>query len=92
MAAAGEEILEIQVARAREARSLLDGELSGLPDVRRVAVFGDRLHLSVGSAERATAEVSRVLREAGFEVRSVRSIVPSLEDVFIGKVAEADAA
>jgi ABC-2 type transport system ATP-binding protein len=88
MAAAGEEVLEVQVARAREARGLL----TGLPDVRRVAVFGDRLHLSVGSAERAAAEVTRVLREAGFEVRSARAIVPSLEDVFIGKVAEADAA
>jgi ABC-2 type transport system ATP-binding protein len=92
MAAAGEEILEVQVARARDARSLLDGTLSELPDVRRVAVFGDRLHLSVGSAERAAEEVTRVLREAGFEVRSARPIVPSLEDVFIGKVAEADAA
>jgi ABC-2 type transport system ATP-binding protein len=88
MAAAGEEILEVQVARARDARE----HLSGLPDVRRVAVFGDRLHLSVGSAERAAAEVTRVLQEAGFEVRSARAIVPSLEDVFIGKVAEADAA
>jgi ABC-2 type transport system ATP-binding protein len=92
MAAAGEEILEVQVARARDARSLLGGTLSGLPDVRRVAVFGDRLHLSVGSAERAAAEVTRVLQEAGFEVRSARAIVPSLEDVFIGKVSEADAA
>ena len=88
MAAAGEEILEVQVARARDARQ----HLNGLPDVRRVAVFGDRLHLSVESAERAAAEVTRALREAGFEVLSARPIVPSLEDVFIGKVAEADAA
>jgi ABC-2 type transport system ATP-binding protein len=88
MAAAGEEILEVQVARAREARGLL----AGLPGVRRVAAFGDRLHLSVMSAERAAPEVTRALREAGFEVASARAIVPSLEDVFIGKVAEADAA
>jgi len=86
MAAAGEEVLEIQVARARDARQ----HLAGLPDVRRVAVFGDRLHLSVGSAERAAAEVTRTLREAGFEVLSARPIVPSLEDVFIGKVAAAE--
>jgi ABC-2 type transport system ATP-binding protein len=88
MAAAGEEVLEVQVARARDARE----HLAGLPDVRRVAVFGDRLHLSVASAERAAEEVTRVLREAGFEVLSARPIEPSLEDVFIGKVAEADAA
>ncbi|HEX3130067.1 MAG TPA: ABC transporter ATP-binding protein, partial [Thermoanaerobaculia bacterium] len=66
MAAAGEEVLEVQVARARDARE----HLAGLPDVRRVAVFGDRLHLSVASAERAAEEVTRVLREAGFEVLS----------------------
>ena len=83
MAAAGEEILEVQVARARDAR----GHLAGLPDVRRVAVFGDRLHLSVG-ADRIP-EITRVLQEAGFEVKSARAIVPSLEDVFIGMIEEA---
>jgi ABC-2 type transport system ATP-binding protein len=86
MAAAGEEVLEIQMPRAREAR----GVVAGVPDVRRVAVFGDRLHLSVESADRVGAEVARTLREAGFEVISARAIRPSLEDVFIGKIATAE--
>jgi len=83
-----EEVVEIQVDRAREARSRLEDFHS----VLRVAVFGDRLHLSVRSAAEAIPEITGALREAGFEVKSVRSIVPSLEDVFIGKIAEAEAA
>jgi ABC-2 type transport system ATP-binding protein len=81
-----EEILEVHVERAREARQ----RLASLPGVRRIAVFGDRLHLSVPSASAAAPEVTRILREAGFPVQSARPIVPSLEDVFIGKIASAD--
>jgi len=83
-----EEIVEVQVERAREARARLEG----LPFVRRAAVFGDRLHLSVGSATEAIPAITAALREGGFEVKSTRPIVPSLEDVFIGKIAEAEAA
>lgn len=83
-----EEIVEVQMDRARDARN----RLAALPAVRRAAVFGDRLHLSVDSSETAIPQVTAALREAGLEVRSVRAIVPSLEDVFIGKIAEAEAA
>ena len=76
----GEEIVEIQVERAREARE-------HLKDMGRVAVFGDRLHLSVGAG--AIPEITRVLQEAGFEVTSARPILPSLEDVFIGMIEQA---
>lgn len=76
----GEEIVEVQVERAREARE-------HLKDLGRVAVFGDRLHLSAGAD--AIPEITRVLRESGFGVKSARPIVPSLEDVFIGMIEEA---
>jgi ABC-2 type transport system ATP-binding protein len=76
----GEEIVEVQVERAREARERLAG-------MGRVAVFGDRLHLSASSD--AIPEITRLLREAGFEVKSARVIMPSLEDVFIGMIEEA---
>jgi ABC-2 type transport system ATP-binding protein len=79
----GEQIVEVQVERARDARE----RLVHLPGLGRVAVFGDRLHLSVGAD--AIPEITRVLREAGFEVKSARPIVPSLEDVFIGMIEEA---
>lgn len=83
-----EEIVEVQMERARDARD----RLAALPGVRRAAVFGDRLHLSVASAEEAIPRITAALREAGLEMRSARAIVPSLEDVFIGKIAEAEAA
>ncbi|HYN20770.1 MAG TPA: ABC transporter ATP-binding protein [Thermoanaerobaculia bacterium] len=87
-----DEIVEVQVGSsgggAREARE----RLSGLAAVRSAAVFGDRLHLSVDSAAEAIPQVQEALREAGFEVRFARRIVPSLEDVFIGKIAEAEQA
>ncbi|MFP5287921.1 MAG: ATP-binding cassette domain-containing protein [Thermoanaerobaculia bacterium] len=76
----GQEIVEVQVERACEARE-------HLKDLGRVAVFGDRLHLSAGAD--AIPEITRVLRESGFEVKSARPIVPSLEDVFIGMIEEA---
>jgi ABC-2 type transport system ATP-binding protein len=76
----GEEIVEVQVERAREARDHLE-------ELGRVAVFGDRLHLSVSAAE--IPKITRLLQEAGFEVKSARPIVPSLEDVFIGMIEEA---
>ena len=75
-----EEIVEIQVERAREARDRL-------AELGRVAVFGDRLHLSASASE--IPEIVRRLREAGFEVKSARPIVPSLEDVFIGMIEAA---
>jgi ABC-2 type transport system ATP-binding protein len=75
-----EQIVEVQVERAREARE-------HLAKLGRVAVFGDRLHLSVG--EEWIPEITRVLQEAGFEVKSTRAIVPSLEDVFIGMIEDA---
>jgi ABC-2 type transport system ATP-binding protein len=87
-ASLADEIVEVQVERAREARE----RLSGLAAVRSAAVFGDRLHLSVDSAAEAIPRVQEALREAGFEVRFARRIVPSLEDVFIGKIAEAEQA
>jgi ABC-2 type transport system ATP-binding protein len=76
----GEEIVEVRVERAREARERL-------AQFGRVAAFGDRLHLSASAAR--IPEITRVLNEAGFEVESARAIAPSLEDVFIGMIEEA---
>ena len=75
-----ERIVEVQVERARAAKEYLKR-------FGRVAVFGDRLHLSAGAD--AIPEITRVLQEAGYEVKSARPIVPSLEDVFIGMIEEA---
>jgi ABC-2 type transport system ATP-binding protein len=54
----------------------------------RVQVFGDRLHVRVASAA-AFAPVQRALELADIAVVSWRPIVPTLEDVFIDKLARA---
>ena len=54
---------------------------------RRVQLFGDRLHVHV-SHEREADGMAATLHAAGIEATSVRSIVPTLEDVFIELLAE----
>jgi len=79
------ELVALQVERAREARP----HAEGVPSVRRAAVFGDQLHVSVASAETDGPRVAAALRSAGFAVASVRRVEPSLEDVFIERIAGA---
>lgn len=82
------EILEVRVERIREARALAAAH----PAVRRVAMFGDRLHLTVTAATEAAPAVDAALRDAGIEATEARRVAPSLEDVFIERIATAEAA
>jgi ABC-2 type transport system ATP-binding protein len=81
------EILEVRLDRAREARDFA----AGLPAVRRAAVFGDRVHLTVASAAADGPGIEAALRQAGFDPREAHAITPSLEDVFIERIAGAEA-
>jgi len=81
-------VIMVRVARVREARD----RVAGLPGVRRAAVFGDRLHVTVESGERDGPTIEAALRAAGLEVLEVRDAVPSMEDVFIDHLAGAGAA
>jgi ABC-2 type transport system ATP-binding protein len=80
------EVLEVAVEDPRRAREAA----AGIPGVGRATVFGDRLHLTVASTEAAADEVERRLREAGAGPSALRPVRPSLEDVFIERVAEAE--
>ena len=51
-----------------------------------VQLFGDRLHVHAESENDAT-RIASVLSNAGCEALSIRRILPSLEDVFIEKLA-----
>jgi ABC-2 type transport system ATP-binding protein len=82
------EILELRIDRVREAKEAA----ARLPQVRRAAIFGDRLHLTVGSAETDGPAIIAALRQAGFQPRETRRIVPSLEDVFMERIAAAEKA
>jgi ABC-2 type transport system ATP-binding protein len=82
------EILEVRVERPREARERLHGH----PAVRRAALFGDRLHLTVGSAGADGPAITEALRQDGFGVQGARPVPASLEDVFIEEIAAAEVA
>ncbi len=80
-------LVAVRVERVREARTAA----LRLPGVESAAVFGDWLHLRVADAAREGPEAERALRAAGFAVTGVEVIVPSLEDVFIARLAEREA-
>ncbi len=63
------------------------GQLQGLPEVKAVTVFGDRLHVRARKGTRVEALVTP-LREAGIEVAVAEPISAGLEDVFITALGE----
>jgi ABC-2 type transport system ATP-binding protein len=86
--ALADRVLEVRVDRVREAREAA----AALPGVTRAAAFGDRLHLVTEAATRAAPEIARALGERGFRVEEARPIPAGMEDVFIERISEADAA
>jgi len=87
-ASVGGAVLAVLVDPVRAAREVLRRHSS----VRGVTVFGDRLHVTVWDAGADAPRVETALREAGFAVREVKAVEPSLEDVFITRIAMAEAA
>ena len=81
------EILSMRVERVREAQNAA----LRLPAVRRAALFGDRLHLAVASVAVDGPGIATALGAAGFAVLEMEVVVPSMEDVFIERIAEAAA-
>jgi len=78
-------LLEVTCPRPAEAL----GPLEGLPGVLEAALFGDRVHAVCERAGMATA-VARTLEGAGHAPATVRPVPPSLEDVFIRVIRDAD--
>ncbi len=78
-------ILAVPVDRVRAARLVAEA----VPGVRRAAVFGDRLHLTVDAAAETGPRVVAALAAAGHTVGEAKRIVPTLEDVFIERIAGA---
>lgn len=62
------------------------GILKGAPGVLAVALFGDRLHVTVADAARAAAELPPLLAQHGIGLESWEHIEPSLEDAFVALV------
>ncbi len=74
------DVLEIDVDRALDALELLAGQ--GI----ETAVFGTLLHATVDRAEEAGPRINAILEAAGFTVRTIEKIAPSLEDVFVNLI------
>jgi len=82
------EILDVVSTPLREARAILARH----PSVLRAAIFGDRLHVSVRSAERDRGAIEAALQSAGVSIHEVALVSPTLEDRFIEAVEKAEAA
>jgi drug efflux transport system ATP-binding protein len=82
------DLLAIAVEPLRTARRILLER----PEVRSANVFGDRLHVLVDSAERDQAGLEAALESAGLHLGTREAIAPSLEDVFIGAIEQAETA
>jgi ABC-2 type transport system ATP-binding protein len=78
-------VLEVSCRHPAEALDRLDG-LSGIEDV---SLFGDRLHVVVDRPERS-AGVEAALEAGGHRPLTVEPVIPSLEDVFIKVIRDAD--
>jgi ABC-2 type transport system ATP-binding protein len=78
----------VEISCARSARAL--PVLEGADGVDEVALFGDNLHAVLDSPDDLGA-VRRRLENEGFGPVEARPIVPSLEDVFLRSIREAEA-
>lgn len=81
------EMLAVRVSDRRAAARAL----GTAPGVRRAAVFGDTIHVTLDSRARDWPGAERALVAAGIEVLETSETQPSLEDVFIERVGEAKA-
>lgn len=77
-------IIEIRADEPRRAAAVLKEVLPAAS----VGLFGDRLHLVSHEPQRAAEEARAALAQAGLGLLGVRTIEPSLEDVFISVLAE----
>lgn len=73
---------EVHTSEPRDAAKALRQQLENAA----VALYGDRLHVTTAHTD--AEGVRALLARAGFKVSELRSIEPSLEDVFIGVLAQ----
>jgi ABC-2 type transport system ATP-binding protein len=64
--------------------------LENAPGIGDVAVFGSGLHVAVDDLVSGTATIRARLAAAGIEIRSIATIQPSLEDVFVALIEAED--
>ncbi len=75
-------LLEVRCTLPRQAVQVLRQQLPGFS----VGLFGDRVHVVTDNPDTTTAAIHNTLAQAGHRVVSVRSIEPTLEDVFVSVI------
>ncbi|MGI6459838.1 MAG: ATP-binding cassette domain-containing protein [Candidatus Hydrogenedentales bacterium] len=81
-----DDVLEVLCERPSEAMEFLER----MEVVQEAALFGNGLHVTATRASNGGAAVRRALVGAGFSVRRVEVITPSMEDVFVSLVEARD--
>ncbi len=75
-------ILEIRTAEPRRAAAVLRQRFPAAS----VGLFGDRVHFVHTDGQGEIDQVGKTLRDAGLPPQSVRTIPPTLEDVFVSAI------
>jgi ABC-2 type transport system ATP-binding protein len=57
--------------------------LDSVPEIEEVAMYGNKLHLTVRDANAAERAIRHIGEQKGLKVISLREITPSLEDIFV---------
>jgi ABC-2 type transport system ATP-binding protein len=80
----------LEIACDRPAAAMV--EVESLSQIREVALFGAGLHAVAADEAAGIDAVRRALSAAGFHVRHVQRVEPTLEDVFVSLVEAQDRA
>jgi ABC-2 type transport system ATP-binding protein len=80
------EVVEIVCDKVRDGYRLLKGRWPGA----EVQAFGDRLNVIVEHADKDAAQLRVLLESAGISIASLRTISPSLENVFISMLTHTE--
>jgi ABC-2 type transport system ATP-binding protein len=84
---AGRAVLEVVAPRVGDALEAL----GSAPWAHETSVFGTRIHVVVADVDTGRRQVEALLGERGNAPSSIERILPSLEDVFIHHVEQAEA-
>lgn len=76
-------IVEVRPLQPRKVATVLRERLAPDP----VGLFGDRVHVVTGDVAHTTKHIEQILSDESLEVKSVRPIEASLEDVFVSVLA-----
>ena len=81
------DVLEISVSNPDSVmRVLKNAQQSGQLPLEEVALYGAQIHVVTPSSKEHQEAIRAMLQAAGFEIRSIEWIAPTLEDVFISAV------